>query len=469
MQNRLQAMLTLLGMSVGVAMVVVVSGLGLGAQRSIESQIERAGPTRVMIRAGNYVPPGVDTTGQYDSSGGELSGGSVSLGMGGEYSGTIDMSKFGAVADARESARKAKRTRFMSPATPLGEAEIAAARAMANVRAVSGELAGNVSLDDGAGLPANIVRLIGFGPDGPDMSGWKVLEGRLPNPFEHRGGAPVAVIAPAVAQRLWPNAKSPIDKTLPIGGMEAKIIGVVDADAAGGALVPMVHVPSRLAMKLLGRDDYDSIAIRTTSIAETSAVAKAVSEKLRQLHDLPEDMVNDFRVETQSNAALPVLGSDPRMARAVHSNSKGLEEATWVEMAKSLRQAGRTFTLLLAGAAAVSLLVGGIGIMNIMLVSVAARTREIGLRMAVGARAHDVMLQFLVESVTLSTLGGLCGIGLGIGGLLVSEYGLHWATALSPAMMVIAVAMAAITGVAFGLGPARAAARLDPVVALRSE
>ena len=146
-------------------------------------------------------------------------------------------------------------------------------------------------------------------------------------------------------------------------------------------------------------------------------------------------------METRATRPFP-HGLGPRLARAVHSNSKGFEEASWVEMAKSLRQAGRTFTYLLASAAAVSLLVGGIGVMNIMLVSVAARTREIGLRMALGARTKDVMTQFLVEAVTLAGLGGVIGLALGIAGLFITEYGFHWATAVSPIMLVVAVAMA---------------------------
>ena len=194
-----------------------------------------------------------------------------------------------------------------------------------------------------------------------------------------------------------------------------------------------------------------------------------IKQRLRSLHKLPEDTLDDFRVQTQSVSALPSMGSDPRLARAVHANAVGFEQAAWEEMAKSLRQAGRTFTLLLAGAAAVSLLVGGIGVMNIMLVSVTARTREIGLRMALGARATDVMLQFLVEAVTLAALGGLIGLMLGGIGLMVTEYGFHWATSASPTMLVAALAMAGITGVVFGFGPARRAAYLDPVIALKSE
>jgi putative ABC transport system permease protein len=124
---------------------------------------------------------------------------------------------------------------------------------------------------------------------------------------------------------------------------------------------------------------------------------------------------------------------------------------------------------LLAAAAAVSLLVGGIGVMNIMLVSVAARTREIGLRMAVGARMNDVMIQFMVEAITLAALGGLIGLALGAVGLMFVRYSLHWATAIEPTMLVIAIAMAALTGVIFGYGPARRAAVLDPVIALKSD
>jgi putative ABC transport system permease protein len=201
----------------------------------------------------------------------------------------------------------------------------------------------------------------------------------------------------------------------------------------------------------------------------TTQVATDLKAGLRRLHGLPADTLDDFRVETQSVSAMPSMGMDPRLARSVHSNVAGFEQASWEEMSKSLRQAGKIFTLLLAGAAAVSLLVGGIGVMNIMLVSVTARTREIGLRMALGARMQDVMTQFLVEAVTLAAVGGALGLLLGFAGLLVARYGLHWSAAVSPVMLLMAIAMATLTGVIFGYGPARRAAVLDPVVALKSE
>jgi putative ABC transport system permease protein len=382
-----------------------------------------------------------------------------------------DVTQYAAVKEVRKAILAVKKTRYKAPPTPLGSADIAAARALPNVKSVAGDRHGNVSLDPGAAVPASTVRLTGFDPDWPDMTGWKLIGGRLPTAAEHRDAAPVMLVTPAAVKRLWPDVVSPVGATLPVGGTSVAVVGVIDDgdDSTGGVVVPVVHVPNSLARTLLHRDDFDVITVRTRSIAVTTAVAQMLKAKLRTIHGLPADMVDDFRVETQSNAALPGMGADPRLARAVHSNSKGFEEASWEEMAKSLRQAGRTFTYLLAGAAAVSLLVGGIGVMNIMLVSVAARTREIGLRMAVGARTTDVMVQFLVEAVTLAALGGLIGLALGGVGLYITENVFHWATAVSPVMLVVAVAMAAITGIAFGFGPARAAARLDPVVALKSE
>jgi putative ABC transport system permease protein len=234
-------------------------------------------------------------------------------------------------------------------------------------------------------------------------------------------------------------------------------------------VVPPFYVPLATAQQLLGRTTYDEIHVRARSVGHTTRVSKDIRASLRKLRALPDDTLDDFRVETQSITAMPGMGMDPRLARAAHANAVEFEQASWEEMASSLRQAGRTFTLLLAAAAGVSLLVGGIGVMNIMLVSVASRTREIGLRMAVGARMRDVKSQFLVEAVMLAALGGIIGLVLGALGLLIAQYGLHWSTAVSPVMLALAVATAAATGAIFGYGPARRAAALDPVTALKAE
>lgn len=464
-QNKLQALLTLCGMSVGVAMVVIVSGLGRGAQLSIEQQIEAAGPTQITIRSGNLRPAALAMTGEQDSSGGEPGEGVVALDAG------ADLAETDAAA-SRLRAHKPRQLKHLSPPHPLGEAEMQLLRRQIdNVRAVAASVEGNVSLDADAGLPVRILRLHGFEHDWIDIAGWKLQQGRMPRAQDVESGEPLMLVTPAVAKRLWPQAPSPLNQVVRMGRQSVRVVGVIadNGEEAGGIVVPTVYVPLKLAKSLLNRDSYDRINVRTTSVGVTTSVAKDIREQLRLLHRLPDDTLDDFRVETQSVAAMPGMGTDPRLARAVQSNVVEFEQASWEEMARSLRQAGRTFTLLLAAAAAVSLLVGGIGVMNIMLVSVTARTREIGLRMALGARTRDVMVQFLVEAVALAALGGLIGLLLGAAGLAVAKHGLHWATAVSPSMLLIAVLMAAATGIAFGYGPARRASVLDPVVALKAE
>jgi putative ABC transport system permease protein len=157
------------------------------------------------------------------------------------------------------------------------------------------------------------------------------------------------------------------------------------------------------------------------------------------------------------------------VARAVAGNVAELEKVTLEQLAMTLERASRTMTWLLAAVAAVSLLVGGIGIMNITLLSVTERTREIGLRMAVGARSRDVMRQFLVEAVAISLIGGAVGIGLGVTAAFGIAQTLRWATVVSPASVILAFGVAAAVGVFFGWYPARRAATLDPIEALRRE
>lgn len=467
-RNRLQALLTLSGMSFGVAMVVIVSGLGRGAQLRIESQIEAAGPTLITLRSGNLRPAAIVTSGEQDTSGGEVSEGALpAVGL----DGTQEVVGNEAVDDARRRATAVKQTQYRSPPTALGSAELQLIRQqISGIKSVAGSVDGNVSIDDGASVNLRIARVNGFDVAWPDMQGWRVIQGRLPTEVEHAQGTPVLLVSEAVAARLWPGVVA-TDQALPFKGRMMRVIGVIATPKteAANAVIPALYMPLKVAQGLLQRDTLDQIRLRTVSVAVTTQVATDLKAALRRLHALPDDTLDDFRVETQSVSAMPSMGMDPRLARSVHSNVSGFEQASWEEMSKSLRQAGKIFTLLLAGAAAVSLLVGGIGVMNIMLVSVTARTREIGLRMALGARMQDVMTQFLVEAVTLAAVGGALGLLLGFAGLLVARYGLHWSAAVSPVMLLMAIAMATLTGVIFGYGPARRAAVLDPVVALKSE
>lgn len=470
-RNRLQSSLTLSGMAIGVAMVVLVAGLGRGAQERIEESIERAGPTRITVRAGNFQPAAIAAAGFEEGSGGEQSEGAIG-GIEGEPS-NIDPATVRAALERRQRIRDRARarTKFRSPAPPLTLDQIdGLSQAVAQMRAIAGSLAGNISLDRAVNGRIRAVRLHGFQAVWPDMGGWRVRAGRAITGAEHDRAASVAVLSAAAAQRLWPDREA-LGQTLAVGGNDIEIVGLIDAPeaATGFVLVPDVFVPLALAQGLLGREDLDRIEVRSASVAHTTAVAKNITSELRQLRAVPDDTFDDFRVETQSTAAMPGLGTDPRLASAVKSNVVEFEQASWEEMARSLRRAGHTFTLLLSGAAAVSLLVGGIGVMNVMLVSVTARTREIGLRMAMGARVGDVLTQFLVEAVTLACLGGLVGLVLGAMGLWIANRGLDWATAISADMLFLAIAVAAATGMVFGYGPAHRAARLDPVVALRSE
>jgi len=471
MQNRLQALLTFCGMSVGVAMVVIVSGLGLGAQAKIESQIESAGPTMITVRSGNLRPAAIAGSGQ-DTSGGEQAEGNMSA-MDGSGDANLGLESNSAVLDARSRAKAPPQDKFRSPPTPLGkpEMELLSSR-IPNVKAIAGSAGGNFTLGADAGVSSRIVHLNGIEAAWPDMKGWKLQEGRWMTSEEIVGAQPVMLVTPAVAARFWPGV-SPLDKTITMKGQPVRVVGVITGngldEAGGGTVISNVYVPLAFAQRLLSQEKYDTITVRTTSVAATSAAVAAIKEELRKLHNLGADTMDDFRVESQSVSAMPSMGMDPRLARAVHANVVGFEQASWEEMAKSLRAAGRTFSLLLAAAAAVSLLVGGIGVMNVMLVSVAARTREIGLRMALGARMGDVMTQFIVEAVTLAAVGGLLGIALGAGTLWLASRGFAWSTVISPFMLLLAISMAALTGLVFGYGPARRAAALDPVIALKSE
>lgn len=466
LQNRLQAALTLSGMSIGIAMVLVVSGLGLGAQRQIETQIESAGPTLITIRSGNFRPVALNTAGQQDSSGGELAEGS----FGEEGFGDVSFEQNAAMRAARERATRPTQSKVRSPALPLRPAELEmVSTGITDVRSAAATITGNINLQNSPTRLVRTVSVTGFQPAWPEMEGWSLVEGRYISEWEHERGDNTMLISPSVARRFWPET-SALDKKLTLGNEQFTIVGLIDTGSDdASAIVPSVHVALGTAMRILERDEFDAIQVRSASVGKTTEVAEAIRAAMRELRQLPDEYLDDFRVETQSLSAMPGQGMDPRLARAVHGNIIEFEQASWEEMATSLRQAGRTFTYLLSGAAAVSLLVGGIGVMNIMLVSVTARTREIGLRMALGARMRDVLVQFMVEAVTLAALGGLIGLTLGAAGLLAARHLLDWTTAISPLMLLIAITMAALTGVVFGYGPARRAAELDPVVALKAE
>ena len=252
----------------------------------------------------------------------------------------------------------------------------------------------------------------------------------------------VCLLGPSVAATLFPDS-DPVGQVIRIGNQPFRVLGVLAPKGQGqfGQDQDDVIVApyTTLQKKLLGISHLHQITVSARSADVVEPAAVAITRLLRQRHRTTSPEDDDFTVRTVEEMA-----------------------ATRVEMAN-------TMTMLLMSVASVSLLVGGIGIMNIMLVSVTERTREIGLRMAVGARTRDILRQFLAEAVGLSIVGGIVGVLLGLGVSRGLTQGLGWPTEITASAIVIAFAFAAAVGVFFGYYPARKAANLDPIDALRYE
>jgi putative ABC transport system permease protein len=251
----------------------------------------------------------------------------------------------------------------------------------------------------------------------------------------------VAIIGANVARTLFGNL-SPVGERIQIKGMSFKVLGVLEEKGNEGFFSPddQILVPlSTHQAALFGRDYLSSIALQVASEEATPRVETEIKRLLRLRHRLGASAEDDFDVRSQQ------------------------------EMLQVMGQVIGIFTALLGSVAAVSLLVGGIGIMNIMLVSVGERTREIGLRMAVGARRRNILLQFLVESVIVSVAGGLVGLGLGAVGAAGVASVAGWPMVVPVYAVVLALATSFGVGLVFGVSPARRAARLDPVEALLHE
>jgi len=275
-----------------------------------------------------------------------------------------------------------------------------------------------------------------------EIRDWPVASGQWFGQVDIRSARKVCLLGNTVANELFPD-QDPVGQQIILRDVPFDVIGVLDAkgQAAGGddqddcVIAPYTTVQKRLA----GRQFIAQILGSAWSPDDVPLAMEEAAAIMRESHDLADWEENDFTVRNQSDLADAATGTTEVM------------------------------TLLLAAIAGISLVVGGIGIMNIMLVSVTERTREIGIRMAVGARSGDVLLQFLVESVVLSLLGGVIGVGVGYGGSWLVAYLTGWPTAIAPATVGIALGFSAAVGIFFGFWPARKAAGLDPIAALRYE
>jgi putative ABC transport system permease protein len=293
-----------------------------------------------------------------------------------------------------------------------------------------------------AGSENWFTQIMGESPDYFTIRRWPVVQGASFSEQDVRGAAKVAVIGKTVADQLYPG-EDPLGKILRVRNTPFIIAGVLKAKGVnmfGQDQDDVVVIPYTSAMKrLLGVTTLRSVLVQAATPALLAPTQQQITDLLRQRHRITPGKDDDFNVRTQQ------------------------------EIADAATATSKVMTVLLAAIASVSLLVGGIGIMNIMLVSVTERTREIGIRMAVGARGRDVLLQFLTEAVTLSVIGGVIGIGLGIGASKLLSAKMSWPTLTSPTSVVVAFFFSAAVGIFFGFYPARKASKLDPIDALRYE
>jgi putative ABC transport system permease protein len=389
-RNLLRGFLTVLGVVIGVAAVVIMVSLGQGATESVTSQVESLGSNLVMAIPGRGMGP---------------AGGSA--------------------PDFR-----------LSDATAVAEG-VTGVRAVAPVRILG---ANAVYLQEDWSTQA-----VGSTVDYFSVAGWTMAEGRTFNEAEYRAARPVCVLGETLVEELF-GQQQPLGARIRLKSMSCEVVGVLEGKGQGAmgqdqdsvVVLPLSTLQRRLAGRV-GSRDVDRMMISVRDGASTDRVVREAIEILRERRGIRAGEDDDFSVLDTK------------------------------EIADALSATTEILTLLLGAVAAVSLLVGGIGIMNIMLVSVTERTREIGIRMSIGALPREVLLQFLVEAVVLSVIGGLVGLVLALGGSYALAQFMGIPFIFDPQINLVAFAFSAAVGVVFGFAPARRAARLDPIEALRFE
>jgi putative ABC transport system permease protein len=389
-RNRARSLLTMLGMIIGVAAVVITISIGVGAREAVSSQITGLGSNLVIVIPGSVNLNGVRTG-----------------------------------------------TGAASTLTPDDGLAIAT---LPHVAAVS----------PGVGLHTQVIAgnnnwytgVNGVAPTYTYIREWHLASGSFFTDADDASSAKVCVLGQTVIENLFPG-ESPLGKTVLIHNVPFTVIGTLarrGQSASGQDQDDTILVPYTASMqRITGTTFVNVILVSAQDQPSIPLVQDEIFGLLRQRHRITTDMQDDFDVRNLQDIANAAAAS------------------------------ATTMELLLAGVAVVSLVVGGIGIMNIMLVSVTERTREIGLRIAVGARSASILLQFLIEAVVLSGVGGLIGIVLGVvGSGAVAIFG-HWPMAVPATGMLLAFSFAALTGIFFGYYPASKAAHLNPIEALRFE
>ena len=283
----------------------------------------------------------------------------------------------------------------------------------------------------------------GVYPDYQQIGSWTMQEGSFISDSDEQSGKNVAVLGQTVVDNLFSAGIDPVGQQVRISNVPFTVVGTLASKGStgfGANADDIVFIPLSTAMQRLNHSQYvNSIVLTANNPANVNNVQNEVQQLLEQRHNITNSLLDDFTIQNLS------------------------------QVLSTVQSANQSLTILLVSVAAISLVVGGIGIMNIMLVSVTERTREIGIRIAVGARPRDVMTQFLIEALVLSILGGAIGALLGpIGAVLMSRTN-GFPFVLDPLSILLAFGVAALVGIIFGFYPAQRAARLDPIVALRTE
>ncbi|HEX3579982.1 MAG TPA: ABC transporter permease [Thermoanaerobaculia bacterium] len=390
LKNKMRAALTMLGIIIGVAAVVVMVAVGYGARTRIRAQINNLGTNMIVITPGAAQQAGVSQGAQAFPN--------LSL---------KDVDKIRAEAQT------------VSAVSPVIVSRTAVIGPSGNWR----------------------TQINGVDTDFQTIRDWQTSSGDFFTADDVRSIHKVVVLGNTVAQNLFPG-QDPVGSEIQIRNSVYKVVGVLapkGQTASGSDSDDVVLMPYTTASATLsGRSFIPQILASTANGQDIPAAQEEIRTLLRESHKV-SDGNDDFTVKNQAD-----------LASAAESSTQ-------------------VMTLLLAAIASISLLVGGIGIMNIMLVSVTERTREIGIRMAIGARGSDVLTQFLVESIVMGILGGVAGLLFGYAGAKIVGHFTGWETVISPIIMIIAVGFSGAVGVFFGYYPARKAAALNPIQALRYE
>jgi putative ABC transport system permease protein len=390
-KNKLRTLLTMLGIVIGVAAVIVMVAVGHGAKSRIQQQIQNLGTNMIIVTPG-------------------------STQQGGASQGAGSFNRL-TLQDAEKLKREGALLSGVSPVIFTRRQVIAGST---NWRTL----------------------INGVSTDFQAIRDWSLTSGVFFTENDVRTVRRVAILGSTVAEFLFPGT-DPAGQQVQIGNVPFDVIGVLvpkGQTASGNDMDDVVLVPYTTAQnRLSGFVRIGQIIASTYSPGDIPAAQQEIRAIMREAHRLPDGEDDDFTIRNQSDLAEAAQGT------------------------------AEVMSALLAAIASISLLVGGIGIMNIMLVSVTERTREIGIRLAIGARGRDVLTQFLIESVVMSVAGGIIGLVVGLGGAAILGNITGWSTATPPQAIVIAVAFSAAVGVFFGFYPAKKAAALNPIEALRYE